>query len=594
LAAINRIAQTTSYQGRNMLDGTLGYAYTEGTNYSTKVNNLSIDQATLGTASSMDVNVNVTTAAQQAQLETNWTTTGVKAAYQAITNEGTLTITAPAVGTTYNNMNVVFATGTAVASKYETTTNTLTITVNNAATAGGLTLTSAIKSALTATEKYTGGVDKLTTLAFVGTANIADGSTLWNTANDSPVNVAAVAASAEAATKDLGIMNVTAKNAGAAGNVLVKFATGALNVALVGTTLTITAPDTTALSTIATYVTNNSNFTMTVVHAGTYSDTNDTALKAGFNLANGADAKTAIASTSTVTGSENGFPADVTFRLTGDTGSQVYSFTAGEDVADIVNAINLQSDSTGITAATHADTPTLGQTYLTFDSTDYGTNAKVAISVISGGTAFKTNMKDRTGTAALATTGTDVVATVNGQTAKGNGNVLSLNTPVLSMSMEVKATQTGTIGFTIDGGGAQFQLGANINTNNQANIGIQSVDTGSLGGTNGLLYEIAPGGGTDLTSGNLTKAAAIVNEALDQITSLSGRLGGFQKETLQTNQATLTSTVTALTNSQSTIQDADFAAETANLTRAQILVQSGTAVLKIANKNPENVLTLLQ
>jgi flagellin len=115
-----------------------------------------------------------------------------------------------------------------------------------------------------------------------------------------------------------------------------------------------------------------------------------------------------------------------------------------------------------------------------------------------------------------------------------------------------------------------------------------------LGGTNGLLYEIASGGGTDLTSGNLTKAAAIVNEALDQITSLSGRLGGFQKETLQTNQATLTSTVTALTNSQSTIQDADFAAETANLTRAQILVQSGTAVLKIANKNPENVLTLLQ
>jgi flagellin len=56
----------------------------------------------------------------------------------------------------------------------------------------------------------------------------------------------------------------------------------------------------------------------------------------------------------------------------------------------------------------------------------------------------------------------------------------------------------------------------------------------------------------------------------------------------------LTDTVTALTSAQSNIQDADFATETANLTRAQILVQSGTAVLKIANKNPENVLTLLQ
>ncbi len=38
----------------------------------------------------------------------------------------------------------------------------------------------------------------------------------------------------------------------------------------------------------------------------------------------------------------------------------------------------------------------------------------------------------------------------------------------------------------------------------------------------------------------------------------------------------------------------DFAAESANLTRAQILVQSGTAVLSIANKNPENVLALLR
>ena len=42
------------------------------------------------------------------------------------------------------------------------------------------------------------------------------------------------------------------------------------------------------------------------------------------------------------------------------------------------------------------------------------------------------------------------------------------------------------------------------------------------------------------------------------------------------------------------IQDADFAAETANLTRAQVLTQSGTAVLQIANRGPQNVLALLQ
>ena len=52
--------------------------------------------------------------------------------------------------------------------------------------------------------------------------------------------------------------------------------------------------------------------------------------------------------------------------------------------------------------------------------------------------------------------------------------------------------------------------------------------------------------------------------------------------------------MTNLTAAQSDIQDADFASESANVTREQILVQSGTTVLGIANSNPQNVLTLLQ
>ena len=45
---------------------------------------------------------------------------------------------------------------------------------------------------------------------------------------------------------------------------------------------------------------------------------------------------------------------------------------------------------------------------------------------------------------------------------------------------------------------------------------------------------------------------------------------------------------------KSSIQDADFAAESANLTRAQILVQAGTSVLSIAYENPQNVMGLLK
>ena len=47
-------------------------------------------------------------------------------------------------------------------------------------------------------------------------------------------------------------------------------------------------------------------------------------------------------------------------------------------------------------------------------------------------------------------------------------------------------------------------------------------------------------------------------------------------------------------NDAQIVQDADFAAETANLTRAQILVQSGTSVLQISNQSPQQVLALLK
>ena len=89
-------------------------------------------------------------------------------------------------------------------------------------------------------------------------------------------------------------------------------------------------------------------------------------------------------------------------------------------------------------------------------------------------------------------------------------------------------------------------------------------------------------------------AALIAEGAIDQVTSLRGRLGAFQRTTLETNIGALNDTLVNLTDAESTIRDADFAAETANLTRAQILVQSGTTVLSIANSNPQNVLALLR
>ena len=80
---------------------------------------------------------------------------------------------------------------------------------------------------------------------------------------------------------------------------------------------------------------------------------------------------------------------------------------------------------------------------------------------------------------------------------------------------------------------------------------------------------------------------------IDQISVMRGRLGAFERNTLQT---TLRSTQIALENltaSESSIRDTDFAEETANLTRGQILSQAGISTLAIANQNPSQVLSLL-
>ena len=190
-------------------------------------------------------------------------------------------------------------------------------------------------------------------------------------------------------------------------------------------------------------------------------------------------------------------------------------------------------------------------------------------------------------------TGQDASATINGITANSDGNKLSLNTSVLDLSFNLTAESTADVGFTISGGGALFQLGPNVVSNQQARLGIGSIATSNVGGPSGRLYELQSGNAKSLAN-DTTGAAKIVDEVITEVTQLRGRLGAFQRTTLQSNIAALQDTVASLTEAESSIRDADFAKESAALTRAQILVQSGTSVLAIANQNPQNVLALLR
>lgn len=281
-------------------------------------------------------------------------------------------------------------------------------------------------------------------------------------------------------------------------------------------------------------------------------------------------------------GQAAGLAADLVFRIGGDRGSEVFNFRAGATITQVVNAINLVSDGTGVEASNNAGT-------LNLTSTSYGTAGFADVEVLSEGSGgtFGSSLS------ATRATGTDVTATVNGATASGRGNTLSVNTATLNLSLTVNNGSTTAVNFSLTGGGAVFQLGPNVVTNQQARIGIGSVSTGTLGGTDGRLYELRSGYGKDLET-NPNGATLIVDAAINKVTSLRGRLGAFQRTTIDTNVANLKDSVTNLTQAESQIRDADFATETASLTRAQVLIQSGTQVLSIANQQPQNVLALLR
>jgi flagellin len=277
-----------------------------------------------------------------------------------------------------------------------------------------------------------------------------------------------------------------------------------------------------------------------------------------------------------------GLAAAVVIELAGLNGSEVLSFGAGTSLSQLVSGINLVQDATGVEAIAAG-------TSLQLRSTEYGSEAVVDLKVISEGTGSTVF----TDVATKRDLGTDIVATVNGVVANGSGNQLQINTASLDLTASIEADFEGLASFTISGGGALFQLGPDVVSNQQARLGISSVNTARLGGVSGKLYELANGNAASLTN-DPTTAARIVEEAIDQITTLRGRLGAFQRTTLETNKNALNDTLVNLSDAESSIRDADFAAESAALTRAQILVQSGTTVLQIANSNPQNVLALLR
>jgi flagellin len=274
--------------------------------------------------------------------------------------------------------------------------------------------------------------------------------------------------------------------------------------------------------------------------------------------------------------------APTTIEVAGNIGTEQLSFAASAHNSAIVVAINQLKDSTGVSASVQAGGA------LKLYSTAFGSKDFVSVKTLSGG--FMTQQAY----------GADAKVNINGNQASVDGTVASTRSGDLDITLDLKtsfaqtAGNTATTNFYITGGGARFQIGSEVSRPGQVQLGIQAMSAASLGNGNvGYLSTIGSGGNNSLVSGNTIQAQKILDVAIRQVAFLRGRLGAFQKDVLDTNVNSLNVAMENVTASESAIRDADFANETAAMTRAQILVQANTSVLAQANAAPQSVLTLL-
>ncbi|MCE9590141.1 MAG: flagellin [Planctomycetes bacterium] len=296
------------------------------------------------------------------------------------------------------------------------------------------------------------------------------------------------------------------------------------------------------------------------------------------------------------TGAAGALLSSVTFEVTGSTGVQVFSFTSGTALSAVAFAINQVKDATGVSASLVSATDQTSGLVLT--SASFGSDAFVSVRKLDSSGAFFQTYTAQNGASANRDTGEDVLALINGNLALGDGTKLSLHSSTLNVELNLTtaaAQALSTYSFNVVGGGANFQIGQSVNSSQQVGFGIQSVAASNLGDqTVGFLSSVVSGGANSLIAGNQAGASQVIDKAIDQVSFLRGRLGAFERNTLQTASQSQQVALENLTSSESSIRDADFAAETSRLTRAQILVSAGTSTLALANSTSQSVLRLLQ
>ena len=326
----------------------------------------------------------------------------------------------------------------------------------------------------------------------------------------------------------------------------------------------------------------------------------------GNNLVNSTGAAASISQS--VAGAANNVAAQ-TLTIAGNGTTQTVAVAAADSAKTIAATTNGLSSLTGVTA-TATTTATLSGVANT-GAVQFTLQGANATAVTVSATISSTTDLSAIAQAINAQSGTTNITAV----ADKSGNVVLSDNAGNDIKIANTTAGSGLDGATVRGDDLKDPV-TGLSTGQGATTAFAGASTTTVGGSVSFAssagFAVSTTGGTDVISGasvgsRLSSVAAIdistaaganaaistVDAALTAISNNRASLGAIQNRFASTI-SNLQSTSENLSAARSRIQDTDFASETANLTRGQILQQAGTAILAQANSLPNGVLALLR
>jgi flagellin len=265
-----------------------------------------------------------------------------------------------------------------------------------------------------------------------------------------------------------------------------------------------------------------------------------------------------------------------------------FNISAGTAGASLANVFNAASAQTGVTASWNA-----AGNQLTFQSVQTGSNKQITFT-------------DTTGVVSSAANTTANVAGVDAAATVTIGGIAALFTGGRSGADGLTLTDSNGNKLLVGEGGnavsAAAAVGRVVAQDSNFQIGFLSGVTANLALRNMGSSQLGAGvvSGTTLnnldfsTAQSATSALAVLDKAIEEVSSMRGKIGNFQRNVLETNNRSLTNMRENLSASESSIRDLDVANEMTHYTKLQVMQQAGMSILGQANQSGQAVMSLLR